>query len=87
MSRQEEIREGVILITKGRPMAYQLLKYLDTQGAVLKVERELPIPKWEEVEGAAMEVDSDTWVKMLAILAVILKRATKAGWAAVEPLV
>ena len=42
MTKQEKIREGIIQITKSRPMAYQLLKYLQSQGAVLQVERELP---------------------------------------------
>jgi len=66
--------------------ADQFLSYLREQKLVRKVDRGLPIPKWEEVKGTAMEVDSDAWTKMVAIIAVIFDRAIKAGFTAVEEI-
>jgi len=40
ISRQEEIREGILQITKSRPMTYQLLRFLRDNGVVIKVEGE-----------------------------------------------
>ena len=42
MSRQSDIKEGLIQITKSKPMAYQLLRFLVDNNCVLKVARELP---------------------------------------------
>ena len=41
MSR-EEIKRGIIEITKSRPMAYQLIKYLHSEGVAIKGEGKLP---------------------------------------------
>ena len=43
MTKQEEIRGEIILITKNRPMAYQLIKYLHSQGVVIKVGDDIDI--------------------------------------------
>ena len=42
MSIQSDIKEGLIQITKSKPMAYQLLRFLADNNCVIKVDRELP---------------------------------------------
>ena len=68
-------------------VAEDIMPYLHSQGVVIKVERELPLPTWEEVKGTAVEVDCGTWAKMLAMVLTIFKRAEKAGYVATEPLI
>ena len=55
-TKQEKIQEGIkqILIASDedeykscRDEAKEILKYLDSQGVVIKVDKELPIPDWE----------------------------------------
>lgn len=82
MTKQEEIREGMILITKSRPMAYQLLQYLHSEGMVIKVEGELPEqPSDELLKGMAEEnlLRSIWYMGTQDIL--------KAGYVAVESLI
>ena len=99
MTKQDKIREVLaefcrVMRVEGRLRHYtpqsdadDILEFLHSQGVVIKVARDLPLAKWEEVKGTAVEVDTDTWGKMLAMVAVIYDRAFKAGYVAVEPLI
>ncbi len=74
-------------LVKARVQARAVIDYLHSQGVVIKIEKELPLPKWEEVESTALGVDFDTWAKMIAMLGATLERLTKAGYVGTEPLI
>jgi len=42
MDKQANIRDGLIQITKSKPMAYELLRFLRDNSVVIKVDGELP---------------------------------------------
>lgn len=98
MTRQEEIREGVegILAVlynfhlNGDGYAKKVIEYLDSEGIVIKVERELPIISLEE---AAKHDASEPWCSgnFTDSLQEFGRKAQRsmleAGYVAVEPLI
>lgn len=48
--------------------------------------QEFPVLTWKDVEGTAIEVDSETWVKFLVMLEEQVKRVKQAGCLPVIPL-
>lgn len=78
MNKQDIIREGIIQITKSRPMAYQLLRFLHDNNVVIRVEQVLPDRSYfnEENRGYELELSGHTQVDMI-----------KAGYVAAESLI
>ncbi len=103
MTKQEEIREGLIEICRertsgaGKVLAGEILDYLHSQGVVIKVDRELPddvlIDFSSNMESAGKkfidtEITYDAYVELTNKLALEAdKKLTLAGYGAVESLV
>jgi len=80
MSNQSDIKEGLIQITKSRPMTYQLLRFLVENNCVIKVEGMLP--------SKITCINTEDYVKgFMSGLKTLEDEMVKAGYAAVENLI
>ena len=87
MSNQSNIKEGLIQITKSKPMTYQLLRFLVDNNCVIKVDRELPDIEQVFANTANLpkevhkNVLGDKWKFINAV------RKSLAGYVAVESII
>ena len=98
MTKQEKIREGIKDMLSGWGIGNwdidhsaidDLLNYLHSQGAVLKVDRKLPINpiKITHYLGLSMEEADTRQLEQDCFVQVIQDQMFKAGYVTVEPLI
>jgi len=78
MSKQSEIKEGLIQITKSKPMVYQLLRFLADNNCVIKVDKLLPENPYPD---SVISMGYDKW------MAYHQAQVDMSGYVAVEPLI
>ncbi len=87
---REELEEKTKAIVEGRLGYVAAVKSIlslkfEHEGKTIRFgffeeEEKPPIPDWEVVKGTAVEVDTETWAKILAILATTVEMWLKDGW-------